>query len=160
MVFLYCLDVLDFSHKDIDKMASKYSDVLPKVFGKWRFLKSTIEDKVFKLEILSKGLLLDNPEIIKDSSNPIYELMSFIHIKYRKNFESISEHDLAEQISYWFYTFILYQRTSSKLSNTKTGTQILQDIFQKDDELKKWYREFFCEAENYYKKKTLHAKEL
>ena len=150
---LYCFDILNLSHNDIDNMASNYAKVLPKIFGKWEFLKSIIEDKVFKLQILSKGLLLDNPEIGKNSDNPIYELMSFIHIKYRKNFESISEEDLADQISYWFYTFILYQRSSSKITNKKTGTKTLQNIFQRDDELQKWYLEFFCEAENYYKKR-------
>ncbi len=150
---LYCLDVLNFSHNDIDNMASNYTSVLPKIFGKWKFLKSIIGDKIFKLQILSKGLLLDNPETGKNQDSPLYELMSFIHIKYRKNYESISEEDLAEQISYWFYTFMLYQRSSSKITTTKTGTQTLQNIFRKDDELQRWYLEFFCEAENYYKKR-------
>jgi len=155
---LYCLDVLNFSHNDIDNMASNYASVLPKIFGKWEFLKLIIEDKVFKLQILSKGLFLDNPDVGKNRHNPIYELMSFIHIKYRRNFESISEEDLADQISYWFYTFILYQRSSSKITNTKTGTQILQNIFKKDNELRKWYLEFFREAENYYKKRLYTLK--
>jgi len=149
---LYCLDVLDLSHKDIDKMASKYADVLPKIFGKWDFLKSDIGDNVYKLQILSKGLLLDNPAM-KNPFNPIYELMSFIHIKYQRNYESISEKDLADQIAYWFYTFLLFQRPTSNKDKTQNGIKRLQNIIKKDEEIQKWYLEFFKEAENYYQQR-------
>ena len=149
---LYCLDVLDLSHKDIDKMASKYADVLPKIFGKWDFLKSNIGDDVYKLQILSKGLLLDNPAM-KNPFNPIYELMSFIHIKYQRNYESISEKDLADQIAYWFYTFLLFQRPTSNKDKTQNGIKRLQNIIEKDVEIQKWYLEFFKEAENYYQQR-------
>jgi len=149
---LYCLDVLDLSHKDIDKMASKYADVLPKIFGKWDFLKSNIGDDVYKLQILSKGLLLDNPAM-KNPFNPIYELMSFIHIKYQRNYESISEKDLADQIAYWFYTFLLFQRPTSNKDITQNGIKRLQNIIEKDVEIQKWYLEFFKEAENYYQQR-------
>ena len=149
---LYCLDVLDLSHKDIDKMASKYANVLPKIFGKWDFLKSNIGDDVYKLQILSKGLLLDNPAM-KNSFNPIYELMSFIHIKYQRNYESISEKDLADQIAYWFYTFLLFQRPTSNKDKTQNGIKRLQNIIKKDEEIQKWYLEFFKEAENYYQQR-------
>jgi hypothetical protein len=149
---LYCLDILDLSHKDIDKMASKYADVLPKIFGKWDFLKSNIGDDVYKLQILSKGLLLDNPAM-KNPFNPIYELMSFIHIKYQRNYESISEKNLADQIAYWFYTFLLFQRPTSNKDKTQNGIKRLQNIIEKDVEIQKWYLEFFKEAENYYKQR-------
>ena len=149
---LYCLDVLDLSHKDIEKMASKYADVLPKIFGKWDFLKSNIGDDVYKLQILSKGLLLDNPAM-KNPFNPIYELMSFIHIKYQRNYESISEKDLADQIAYWFYTFLLFQRPTSNKDKTQNGIKRLQNIIKKDEEIQKWYLEFFKEAENYYQQR-------
>jgi len=151
---LYCLDVLNLSHNDIDKMASKYANVLPKIFGKWEFLKLIIGDEIYKLRILAKGLLLDNPEITRNAINPIYELMSFIHTKYRRNYESISEHDLADQIAYWFYTFLLYQRAiPSKINTGKKGIQNLQNIFNRDEELRKWYLEFFRETESYYKER-------
>ena len=152
---LYCLDVLNLNCKDIDKMVSKYANVLPKIFGKWEYLKSVIEDDVYKLQILSKGLLLDNPNLIKDQKVPLYELMSFINIKYRRYYESMSEKDLAEQISYWLYTYLLYHRKPSK-KNKKDhlGIQKLQQIFDRDRELKDWYLEFFKEAENYYSDRT------
>lgn len=155
---LYCLDVLNLNHKDVDKMASKYATVLPKIFGKWEYLKSVIEDDdVYKLQILSKGLLLDNPNISIDQKVPLYELMSFINVKYRRYFESISEKDLAEQISYWFYTYLLYQRRTSKKTDNKKiplGIQKLQHVFDRDKELKDWYLEFFKKAENYYNDRT------
>jgi len=81
---LYCLDVFDFANQEIDIIAKKYSKILPKVFGKWDYLKSVIGDNVYALKILSRGLLLDNPQIARPSV-PLYELLSFTAIKYRKN---------------------------------------------------------------------------
>lgn len=149
---LYCLDVLNLSNHDIDKMASKYSDVLPKIFGKWDFLKSIIGDDVYKLSVLSKGLLLDN-QMLESHINPIYELMSFIHIKYKKNYEEMTEEALAEQISYWFYTFLLFDKTRSNLKKDQKGIKKLQKILKNDIEIRKWYLDFFNEAENYYKQR-------
>ena len=139
-------------------MVSKYSNILPKIFGKWEYLKSIIENDVYKLQILSKGLLLDNPNLVKDQGMPLYELMSYINIKYRRYYESILEKDLAEQISYWFYTYLLYQRKTSRVKSSKIkdhlGVQKLQRVFKRDGELSEWYKEFFKEAENYYKDRT------
>ena len=149
---LYCLDVLNLNNNDIDKMASNYNYVLPKIFGKWDFLKSVIGDDVYKLRILSKGLLLDN-QMLESTINPIYELMSYIHIKYKRNYEEISEEDLAEEISYWFYTFLLFEKTKSKLKKDQSGIKKLQKIFKNDIEIQKWYLDFFTDAENYYKQR-------
>lgn len=151
---LYCLDVLKLNDHDIDKMTSKYSQVLPKIFGKWDFLKSIIGDDVYKLRILSKGLLLDN-QMLQSSINPIYELMSFIHIKYKRNYEEITEEELAEQISYWFYTFLLFDGTKSNLKKKQNGIKKLQKILKNDSEIKKWYLEFFSEAKNYYEQRFM-----
>lgn len=144
---LFCIDVLNLNENDIDQMAAKYSTILPRVFGKWKFLKSIIGNDVYRIKILARGLLLDNPEL-SNGKTPLYELMSFLNIKYRKFYESISEHDLAEQISFWFYTCLLYStpRKKTKMNSRKK----LQTIFQKDFELKKWYMKFFKEAEKYY----------
>ena len=147
---LYCMDVLNINQNDIDKMASKYANILPKIFGKWEFLKSVIGEDVYKLRILARGLLLDNPGLVKEKNLPLYELMAFLNIKYRRYFESISEDDLSEQISFWFYTYLLYQRKSSKSKNS-IGIQKLQHIFERDSELKNWFHGFFSEAQNYYK---------
>jgi len=151
---LYCIDVLDLTDKEIDIIATKYSKVLPKVFGKWDYLKSVIHDDVYKLRILSKGLTVDNVQIA-GSNVPLYELMSFITIKYKKNFESISEQELANQISYWFYTNLLYSpdfRYSKKKETA--GTRKLKIIFEGERELKKWYFDFFQEAKKFYNTRT------
>ena len=152
---LYCLDVLNLTKNQIDIMASKYAHILPKVFGKWEFLKTIIGDNVYKLKILSKGLLLNNLEIALRLNPPMYELMSYLIIKYKKNFEYIKEEDLANQISLWFYTNLLYDKTTiskKKISNTKK----LENIFSNDEEIKKWYFEFFNESKLYYKKSLEH----
>lgn len=145
---LYCLDVFDFTNKEIDTIASRYAHVLPQIFGKWNLLKSIINDEVYNIKILAKGLLLDNKNINDSSTVPIYELMSFVNMKYHKNFDIISEENLANQISYWFYTNLLYQEpTQNKISSI----QKIKKIFAQDNELEKWYLNFLKEAKQYYK---------
>lgn len=149
---LYCLDVFALDKKDIDIIADNYSKVLPKVFGKWNFLKSIICDEIYSIKLLALGLLGDNPLITTAKGVPFYELMSYLHIKYHRNFENISEEDLANQISYWFYTNLLYQpQTRSTKNLTKSGLERLRPIFEKDNELYDWFYEFFNEAQQYYK---------
>ncbi len=151
---LYCLDVLNLNKNDIDKISEKYADVLPKVFGKWDYLKSATEDQVYTIQILARGLLLDNPEIVKNKTNPMYELMSFIHTKFRKNFESISERDLAEQISLWFYTYLLYDTELKSKARSLTSVKKLQRILDQDDSLSRWYLKFVKDADRYYAKRA------
>ncbi len=146
---LYCIDVLDLSKKEIDKIAEKYSKILPKVFKKWEHLKSKIGESVYGIKLLSNGLLADNPQIQVQPGIPFYELMSYVHIKYQRNFEQISEEKLAEQISYWFYVNILYHPIQ-KNDTKNTGIKSLNLIFETDDELKKWFLVFFKESKKYY----------
>jgi hypothetical protein len=144
---LYCLDVLGFNDKEIDVMASNYAHVLPKIFGKWNFLKSVVAEEVYTIKILARGLLLDNKNINDSSTIPIYELMSFVNTKYHKNFEQISEERLADQISYWFYTNLLYQDPTQKTSSI----QKIKKIFAQNDDLKNWYLDFVRETSQHYK---------
>ena len=149
---LYCLDVLNLSKKEIDQMAAKYAVFVPKLFGKWEFLKSIVDDDVYKIQILARGLLLDNPELSLEKS-PLYELMSYLNFKYRKFYEFISEQDLSEQISYWFYTCMLYHN-QRKGKNDLSGVEKLHAIFKKDKEIAEWYKSFFKESELYFKDRT------
>ena len=135
---LYCIDVLQPDKKDVDRMAANYSHLLPRIFGRWEDVKSILGPDAYNLQILSKGLYLNNPKMAH-ADNPLYELMSHIHIKYRRNIESISEHNLAEQISYWFYTYLLYQHPKK-----------LKKILNKDGQLLSWYMDFFKQAKDYY----------
>ena len=135
---LYCLDALEPDRRDIDRMAAKYADLFPRLFGRWRALKRILGADAYNLRILSKGVYLNNVMVAR-SDNPLYELMSFMHAKYRRNFESMTERDLAEQISCWFYTFLLYRRSGK-----------LKTVLAHDPELRKWYRDFFSQAKKYY----------
>lgn len=146
---LYCIDVLNLSNKEIDKIAEKYSKILPKVFGKWEYIKSKIEDKTYRIKLLANGLLADNPQIQVQPGIPFYELMSYLHIKYQRSFENISEEKLAEQVSYWFYINLLYQPIQ-KESLTNDGISNLNQLFEDDIELKKWFLVFFKESKKYY----------
>lgn len=143
---LYCIDVLNLNKKEIDIIAEKYSSILPKVFGKWDYLKSKINNRVYGISLLANGLLADNPQIQVSSDIPFYELMSFIHIKFQRNFENISEEQLAEQISYWFYVNLLY----SPLAKNNIGIDNLNPTFDDDTELKKWFLIFFKESTKYF----------
>ena len=147
---LYCMDALHMEQKEIDAMVAHYKHTLPKIFGKWGLVTKILGSDAYNLKILAKGLLLNNGAIITHVDNPIYELMDYIHIKYRRYFESITEQDLAEQMSYWFYTFLMYKKTSTKK---------MKRLFAADEELHKWYRDFFAEAESYYMQRTKNIKD-
>ncbi len=144
---LYCMDVLNPTNREIDTMASKYSDQLPRVFGRWKDLKSALKSDVYKLRILAKGILLDS-QVMQDPSNPLYALMSFIHVKYARNLESIIEQDLAEQISYWFYTFLMYPHLHSR--KTQGRAKRMRRMLEGDEDLHGWYSEFFHNASAHY----------
>ena len=146
---LYCIDILDLSKKEIDKIAEKYSKILPKIFGRWEYLKSKIGERVYGIKLLSNGLLADNPQIQIQPGIPFYELMSYVHIKYQRDFEHISEERLAEQISYWFYVNLLYHPIQ-KNDSQNIGIKSLNLIFETDGELRKWFLIFFREAKKYY----------
>ena len=75
--------------------------------------------------------------------------MSYVHIKYQRNFESISEEKLAEQISYWFFVNLLYQPLQ-KNNTVNIGIKSLDPIFETDIELKKWFLVFFKESTKYF----------
>lgn len=149
---LYCIDVMNPSNDDFDGMVQKYAGMLPKIFGRWETVKSAAREDAYKMRVLAKGLFLNNPSVAKTQSDtPLYELMSFIHIKYSRNFESISEADLAEQVSYWFYTFLLYYKDAGQ--QTKNTRDSVKTMLLQDKYLGKWYREFFGSAAAYYKKR-------
>ena len=150
---LYCLDVLNLTENQIDSMASNYANILPRVFGKWDSLKSILGKDVYKIQILSKGLLLNSLDIAMRVNPPLYELMSYLTVKYKKNFEYIEEDDLANQISLWFYTNLLYNATKTSTKTLHSNIKKLQKVFVADKELHKWYLEFFEESKLYYKKR-------
>lgn len=135
---LYCIDVFHPSTRDLDETAARYALLLPRIFGRWEDVKSTLGHDAYNLQILSKGLYLNNPKMAH-SDNPLYELMSYIHIKYRRYTESISEPDLAEQMSYWFYTYLLYLHPEK-----------LKKVLDSDEEMSRWYADFFNQAKDYY----------
>lgn len=139
---LYYIDAFDPTQKQIDSMASKYAMIIPKVFGRWAQIKKILGSDIYNIRILAKGLYLNNIHLANEN-NPLYELMSYIHIKYRRSFEIIREEDLAEQISYWFYTFPLYENKDDKL----------KELLAQDDSIREWYVQFFHQATDYYKKR-------
>lgn len=152
---LYCLDVLDLTNKEIDAMAKHYSPVLPWVFGKWEYLKSIIGTDVYRLKTLANGIFLDNIQVTKMSRFPVFELLTYLSIKYQEYFEYISEERLAEQISCWFYTHLLIPSgTKSSIDNTK-WKKILAD-----QEIKKWYHGFTGEAMRFYQERFNTIKKL
>lgn len=143
---LYCLDILDLTNKEIDTMAKHYSHVLPWVFGKWEHLKSIMGNDVYRLKTLAGGIFLDNIQVTKLSKFPVFELLTYLSIKYQEYFESIEEKKLSEQLSCWFYTH-LFLPTGSK-SKTIKSTK-LKRIFE-DREIKDWYYGFVKESIDFY----------
>jgi len=145
---LYSIDILDFDETQMDKITENYSSVLPKIFGKWKFLKRNEPKSYNKLKGLARGLLLDNLTPIEGLEDPINELMAYLQIKYHRKYENIGEEDLAEQISYWFYTALLISRPDKRKPISK-----LKYILENDQELFQWYYEFYREAKLFYEKR-------
>ena len=157
---LYCLDVLEFSHKEIDKVASNYKKILPYVFGRWEYLKSILGNDVYRLKLLGGGFFMDNTQLAGISALPIYEVTSYINTKYSSQYESIKEKDLAAQISYWFFTILLIPtKISSKQDSAETVTK-WKKIFENDPKLKKWYFNFVNEVVKHYHDKFSLIKDL
>lgn len=156
---LYCIDALEFDNKEIDTIASKYAHILPRVFGKWKKLKKSVGDDVYCLRILSKGLLMDNPQFGDQLIYPVYEIMAYLNIFYKKYFDFITETDLAEQISSWFFSFMLFSlsKKSNNLHDKKTITK-LKKIFRDDQELKNWFMDLVCESSQYYYKRAMNLR--
>lgn len=158
---LYCLDVLDFTNKQIDIISAKYSNILPQVFGRWDYLKSIIKDEAYILKILASGLFLDNVKITKITKFPIYEIMTYISVKYQNNFEHIEEEDLADQISYWFYTSLLLPtRLSSRSKEFHMEIRLWKKVFEGDKDLKNWYYSFLRESIKFYEDRFKVVKHL
>ena len=151
---LCCIDILDLDDVEIDKIASTYSDILPKVFGKWEFLRSIVGKDIYKIKILAKGIILDSLIPLQESDFVLSELMSFVHVKYKHKLENIDETELAEQISFWFYTNLLYHSKKNKqrkLNRKELFHTKLAKVLSKDTNLKKWYDSFLIEIKNYHK---------
>lgn len=157
---LYCLDVLDLTDKEIDQMAARYANVLPWVFGKWNYLKQNIGSQVYKLKSLAAGLFMDNIQIANITNFPVYELMTYLNVKYQNNFEKIDEHELADQISCWFFTTLL---VPSKLKSSKGSSLEIKQwkkLLNGDAELKKWYYGFVDDAILFYNSRFNTIKKL
>ena len=64
---------------------------MPKFYQKFlengSYIKSKTGNKVYGIKLLANGLLADNPQIQVSPGIPFYELMSYVHIKYQRNFE-------------------------------------------------------------------------
>lgn len=159
---LCCIEVLDLDNNAIDMLATKYSNVLPKVFGKWDFLKSIIGNDVYKIRILAKGIISDNLVPLREFDFSLSKIMSFIHLKYKQKFENILEEDLAEQISLWFYTNLLYtpiqnidyqktKVTDDVVGDNNSSCTKLTRVLSQDADLKKWYNKFLSEIKDHYK---------
>jgi len=144
---LYCVDSLGLGDTQVDRMAAAYADAVPRVFGRWDELKGALGDGAYKLRILARGILLDNPAIPRHPTSPIYELMSYLQLKYHRNFEVMREADLAEQVSYWYYTYILYDPTPTA-ARAKARVRLLTEAL---GDMHGWYARFVREANAHYR---------
>jgi len=151
---LYCLDQMNFSENEIDKIAKNYQVILPLVFGKWEFLKSILGKNVYNISLLGKGLLFDNLNIISIKKNEFYELISFFGIKANTLTESFNERKIGELIALWFYVTMLYFPNLIADKDSKKNERILYKVFKKDQEIQKWFLNFITEANNFYRQRS------
>lgn len=152
---LYCLDILELTNKEIDIMAKHYSHVLPLVFGKWEYLKLVAGSDVYRLKTLASGIFLDNIQVTKLSKFPVFELLTYLSIKYQEYFESIEEKKIAEQLSCWFYTHLFLPESKSKTNEDSKMKKIFED-----KEIKKWYYVFVKESIDFYEHRFAIIKKM
>ena len=157
---LFCLDVLDLTNREIDMMAKNYEKVLPKLFGKWDYLKKMIGNDVYRIKLLAKGIFLDNVQTSKISKIPVYEILTFLSTKYLDNFENIDEQDLAEQISSWYYTQLLIPRRANKQKSSVEYEKWYKLIMKQDNEIRNWYQSFLDEVTQFYEERFKVVKKL
>jgi hypothetical protein len=148
------LDVLDFTKKEIDKLAKNYEIVLPLIFGKWDFLKFMIGEDVYNISLLGKGLLFDNPNVIKIENIEFYELISYFSIKLNRVSQSLNEKQVGEQISFWFYITLLYFPNLRAKTKKKDVSVHLKKILRKDPELQNWFSNFIIEVRTFYEERS------
>ncbi len=151
---LYCLDALNFNEQEIDVVAKKYDLVLPLIFGKWKFLKSKIGSNVYNLSLLGKGLLFDNPNIIKIINPKFYELISYFNIKSNNDSQFLNEEKLGNAVSLWFYITLLYFPFLNEKQKSRNQDKYLKSILKNDPELLSWFSKFLEEAQTYYKERS------
>jgi hypothetical protein len=131
------------------------------VFGKWDYLKPILENEIYRLKSLAGGLFMDNIQIANITKFPIYELMTYLNIKYQNNFEQISEEDLANKISYWFFTTLLVP-TKFGRTQKKSGIEInlWKKVLNGHPDIKKWYYNYVNEAIDFFEKKFTEIKKF
>ena len=157
---LYCLDVMDFNEKEIDRIAKNYEVILPLVFGNWDLLKSTIGEHVYNISLLGKGLLFDNPNIIKIENTEFYELISYFNIKSNALTESFNEEKIGELISLWFFITLLYFPNLKRKTRNKDIRKYLIKVLKKNNELNEWFLDFIKEAKIFYKQRSKIVNEI
>jgi hypothetical protein len=129
------------------------------VFGKWDYLKKIIDGDVYRIKLLAKGIFLDNVQTSKISKIPVYEILTYLSTKYIDNFEHIEENDLAEQISYWYYTQLLIVKRQDK-PKTSVDFEKWYKIIIQDEDLKKWFQNFLDEVTDFYDERFKVVKRL
>jgi len=157
---LYCLDVMDFNEKEIDRIAKNYEVILPLVFGNWGLLKSTIGEHVYNISLLGKGLLFDNLHIIKIENTEFYELISYFNIKSNTRTESFNEEKIGELISLWFFITLLYFPNLKRKMKNKDTQKYLRKVLKKNGELNEWFSSFIKEAKTFYKQRSKIVNEI
>jgi len=150
---LYCLDVMNFNEKEIDRIAKNYEVILPLIFGNWDLLKSTIGEHVYNISLLGKGLLFDNPHTIKIENIEFYELISYFNIKSNTLTESFNEEKIGELISLWFFITLLYFPNLKRKIKNKDTQKYLRKILKNNKELNEWFSSFIKEAKIFYKQR-------
>lgn len=151
---LFCLDSLDLSNTEIDQMAKNYELILPKIFGRWDFLKKMTGENVYNLKLLGKGMLFDNPNIIDVKNSKFFELISFFNIKSNSLSQSMNEKIMGNMISYWYFITLLYLPNLQTNRKTEKSKKMLNNVLDNDADIQKWFSSFVLEAQIFYKERS------
>jgi hypothetical protein len=151
---LFSLDVLDLSNAEIDQMAKNYEVILPKIFGKWDYLKKITGENAYNLKLLGKGLLFDNPNIIDVKNSKFFELISYFNIKSNSLSQSMNEEIMGDMISYWYFITLLYLPDLQAKRKSEKTKGMLNHVLSNDKNLQSWFMSFLSEAQKFYNERA------
>jgi len=136
---LYSICECNYTTKDWFNITKNDEDLIPWIFKKSDYLNL----KKISLKLLgsiSRGDLA-RMDHMRNVALPYHELNDFLMLK--SSFRKLSDIELAEFVSLWFYTFQLYIFWNE---NHKTAFPRWRSLMDDDFELKKWYLRFVKES--------------
>jgi len=150
---LYTIKLCNFTSKQIYQIAKHYEDTLPYVFDKHEYLKKNKVNLLIPLKILAEGSM-SKLERSMQVNIPYQELLNYLNSQYPRS--GISENMFRNFISYWFYTYLLWDL----IINNKKQLKKWHKIISNDHDIQLWYNALIHGALQFYSERFQITKQF